>query len=115
MTLEEIEQLRPFATRYVWWKTAEEALRYPERVVAHVMTSVRLRTFNVWMRLSAKKDCGSCFAMLRRDSSMRAHGTTGIIVSVSPVLERYPPCRSERPVDAENADLFENSPAGDRG
>ena len=37
MTLEEIERLRPFATRYVWWKTAEEALRYPERLVAQVM------------------------------------------------------------------------------
>jgi hypothetical protein len=30
MTSEEIERLRPFATRYVWWKSAEEALRYPE-------------------------------------------------------------------------------------
>ena len=37
MTSEEIERLRPFATRYVWWKTAEEALRYPERLVAQVM------------------------------------------------------------------------------
>ena len=37
MTLEEIERLRLFATRYVWWKTAEEALRYPERLVAQVM------------------------------------------------------------------------------
>lgn len=37
MTSEEIERLRPFAMRYVWWKTAEEALRYPQRVVAQVM------------------------------------------------------------------------------
>ena len=37
MTAQDIERLRPFATRYVWWKTAEEPLRYPERVVAHVM------------------------------------------------------------------------------
>jgi hypothetical protein len=37
MTAQEIERLRPFATRYVWWKTAEEALRHPERVVAQVM------------------------------------------------------------------------------
>jgi hypothetical protein len=37
MTVQEVEQLRTFAARYVWWKTAEEALRYPERVVAQVM------------------------------------------------------------------------------
>jgi hypothetical protein len=37
MTAQDIERLRPFATRYVWWKTAEEALRYPERLVAQVM------------------------------------------------------------------------------
>jgi len=48
MTLEEIERLRPFATRYVWWKTAEEALRYPERVVAHVMN---IGTFEDLQRL----------------------------------------------------------------
>jgi hypothetical protein len=37
MTVQEVEQLRTLAARYVWWKTAEEALRYPERVVAQVM------------------------------------------------------------------------------
>jgi hypothetical protein len=37
MTAQDIERLRPFAARYLWWKTAEEALRYPERVVAQVM------------------------------------------------------------------------------
>jgi hypothetical protein len=37
MTAQDIERLRPFATRYVWWKTAEEALQYPERLVAQVM------------------------------------------------------------------------------
>jgi len=34
---QDIERLRPFTTRYVWWKTAEEALGYPERLVAQVM------------------------------------------------------------------------------
>ncbi|MBF6592516.1 MAG: hypothetical protein IVW57_18550 [Ktedonobacterales bacterium] len=29
--------LRNFATRYIWWKTAAEALRYPERILAQVM------------------------------------------------------------------------------
>jgi hypothetical protein len=48
MTLEEIERLRPFATRYVWWKTAEEALRYPERLVAQVMN---IGTFEDLQRL----------------------------------------------------------------
>lgn len=37
MTAQGIERLRPLAARYVWWKTADDALRYPERVVAQVM------------------------------------------------------------------------------
>ena len=31
------EVLRPFASKYIWWKTPEEALAMPERVVAQVM------------------------------------------------------------------------------
>jgi hypothetical protein len=37
MNAQDIEQLRPFATRCVWWKSAEEATQYPKRVVAQVM------------------------------------------------------------------------------
>ena len=29
--------LRDFATRYIWWKTAQEAILYPERILAQVM------------------------------------------------------------------------------
>jgi hypothetical protein len=29
--------LRSMATRYVWWKTPDEALRYPRRIVTQVM------------------------------------------------------------------------------
>jgi hypothetical protein len=35
MTNDEI--LRKFASRYVWWKTPDEALQMPERVIAQVM------------------------------------------------------------------------------
>ena len=31
------EALRPLASKYIWWKTPEEALAMPERVVAQVM------------------------------------------------------------------------------
>lgn len=31
------ELLKPFARKYIWWKTPEEALRTPERVIAQVM------------------------------------------------------------------------------
>ena len=37
MQAQETERLRPLAARYVWWKTADDALRYSERVVAQVM------------------------------------------------------------------------------
>jgi hypothetical protein len=37
MQAQEIERLRLLAARYVWWKTADDALRYPARVVAQVM------------------------------------------------------------------------------
>jgi hypothetical protein len=46
---------------------------------------------------------------------LRIAAVLTLIHSASPALERYPPCRPERPVDPENADLFENSPADDRG
>jgi len=29
--------LRDFAARYIWWKTPQEALLYPERILAQVM------------------------------------------------------------------------------
>jgi hypothetical protein len=32
-----IEMLRRFAQRYIWWKTPDEALGAPDRVVAQVM------------------------------------------------------------------------------
>lgn len=31
------ESLRPLASKYIWWKTPEEALVIPERVIAQVM------------------------------------------------------------------------------
>ena len=31
------EFLRRMASRYVWWKSPDEALEYPERVIAQVM------------------------------------------------------------------------------
>jgi hypothetical protein len=31
------EVLRPFASKYVWWKTPDEALASPARVIAQVM------------------------------------------------------------------------------
>ena len=31
------EDLKPFASKYIWWKTPEEAVAMPERVIAQVM------------------------------------------------------------------------------
>ena len=31
------ESLKPFASKYIWWKTPEEAVVMPERVIAQVM------------------------------------------------------------------------------
>lgn len=31
------ESLKPLASKYIWWKTPEEALAMPERVIAQVM------------------------------------------------------------------------------
>lgn len=31
------EALKPFASKYVWWKAPEEAVAKPERVIAQVM------------------------------------------------------------------------------
>lgn len=29
--------LKPFASRYIWWKTPDEAVAFPQRVIAQVM------------------------------------------------------------------------------
>jgi len=31
------DTLKPFARKYIWWKTPEEAVAMPERVIAQVM------------------------------------------------------------------------------
>jgi hypothetical protein len=31
------DSLRPFASKYIWWKTPEDAIAMPERVIAQVM------------------------------------------------------------------------------
>ena len=31
------ESLKPFASKYIWWKTPEQAVAMPERVIAQVM------------------------------------------------------------------------------
>lgn len=31
------ESLKPLASKYIWWKTPEEAVSRPERVIAQVM------------------------------------------------------------------------------
>jgi hypothetical protein len=33
----EQETLRRWATKYVWWKTSDEALAHPDRIVAQIM------------------------------------------------------------------------------
>jgi hypothetical protein len=33
----DVEFLRPFALKYLWWKTPEEALESPRRIIAQVM------------------------------------------------------------------------------
>jgi hypothetical protein len=37
MTYINQENLKPFASKYVWWKTPNEAVAMPERVIAQVM------------------------------------------------------------------------------
>lgn len=32
-----LEPLKPLASKYMWWKTPDEALAMPERVIAQVM------------------------------------------------------------------------------
>ncbi len=37
MNLKERELLGILAAKYIWWKTPEEAMAMPQRIVAHVM------------------------------------------------------------------------------
>ena len=42
--------LKPFATRYIWWKSADIAISQPERIIAQVM---ELGDFNDVQKLLA--------------------------------------------------------------
>jgi hypothetical protein len=33
----DLDALKPMASKYVWWKTPDEAVSMPERVIAQVM------------------------------------------------------------------------------
>ena len=37
MTPVDLEALKPLAAKYAWWRTPEEALAMPQRVIAQVM------------------------------------------------------------------------------
>ncbi len=37
LNLNALSELEPYAARYVWWKTAAEAMETPSRVIAQVM------------------------------------------------------------------------------
>ncbi len=37
VSLEALDALEPLARKYIWWKTPDEALAMPERVIAQVM------------------------------------------------------------------------------
>ena len=32
-----LKELRPYAKKYIWWKTPDEAVEFPNRVIAQVM------------------------------------------------------------------------------
>lgn len=44
-----LEILRPYAKRYIWWQTPDEALHMPQRVIAQVMN---LGTFEDMQKLA---------------------------------------------------------------
>jgi predicted amidohydrolase YtcJ len=35
--MDDVQTLRRMAAKYIWWKTPDEAMRYPRRVVTQVM------------------------------------------------------------------------------
>src|SRR5260363_125167 len=69
------EALKPFASKYVWWKTPDEAVAMPERVIAPVMTR-----------------CARSLNTRKPGSSMSAPGLTGITASAWPAWIAFRPC-----------------------
>jgi predicted amidohydrolase YtcJ len=37
IVMDAVETLRRMAAKYIWWKTPDEAMRYPRRVITQVM------------------------------------------------------------------------------
>jgi hypothetical protein len=61
-TSPQIDLLRAFAVRYIWWKTPDEALFFPERIVAQVMT---LGTYEDLGRLEQAFSANDLWSVIR--------------------------------------------------
>ena len=71
------DALKPLARKYVWWKTPDEALSMPERVIAQVMTLATTTTFRRSSRTLATMRSARSWFVPRRVSSTNARGLTG--------------------------------------
>ena len=59
----QLSVLRDLAKRYVWWKSPDEAVRYPQRVIAQVMN---LGDYDDVLRLSRVFDDGALRDVIRQ-------------------------------------------------
>ena len=73
----DIDALRRLARKYVWWKTPEEAVAMPRRVIAQVMNIGDYSEFRKWPINSAMTCCATSSIAQKPASSMRDHGPIG--------------------------------------
>ncbi len=87
------DDLRAVAKRMVWFKTPEEAIAYPELLLARVMTYGTLDDIATTLKYYSEADFEAVLDHRRRGFSIDAHGTTGICATI---MTRFLPCRGGR-------------------
>jgi len=70
--------MRTVANRVIWFESAEEALRYPERFLAHLMTYGTLEEILIARKYFSDRNLNEPFGMRRREFSMLRRGIIGI-------------------------------------
>lgn len=95
MTPLDPQLLIPFARKYIWWMTQDEAVTMPDCVAAQVMNIGDYDNVQALVTLAGDSYLRAVLRKAEIVNSRRAHGPIGTIGSGLPRRTRFRPCRRE--------------------
>lgn len=86
------KELSRLATRYIWWKTPEEAMQSPRRVVAQVMNLGDFEDMRLLAEAVGEEELRETLRHAEIGESLNGLGIIGTTASVWPSLDKCLPC-----------------------